>query len=238
MSDAYERVVLEASWKEALRSEFEAPYMAALREFLVSEQRLGRHVYPPNKEIFNALDTCPLDQVKVVIIGQDPYINQGQAHGLCFSVPEGIIPPPSLVNIFRELRDDLLEVEPNEPAFEAKSGSLLGWANQGVLLLNATLTVRAGESGSHQGQGWETFTDRVVQLVDETLEHVVFMLWGNYAKRKGGRVNRSRHCVLKAPHPSPLSAQYGFFGCRHFSQANSYLVENGKAPVQWRNHSV
>ena len=234
MSEAIQRVQLEESWKQALRSEFESPYMADLRRFLLEAHRGGRRTYPPASLIFNALDLCPINQVKVVIIGQDPYINEHQAHGLCFSVPDGIQPPPSLINIFQELREDLKEIEPDQPVFQSQSGNLTGWAEQGVLLLNSTLTVQAGQSGSHQGIGWERFTDRIVQIVNEQLEHVVFMLWGNYAKRKGENVDLERHLVLTASHPSPLSAHNGFFGCRHFSLANNYLSQHGKQLVNWR----
>lgn len=231
---AVDRVVLHDSWKEALRSEFESDYMVQLREFLLAERNSGKHVFPPSKLIFNALDSCPLPDVKVVIIGQDPYIFQGQAHGLCFSVPPGVKQPPSLMNIFKEIAADLHENSNLDAPFEPTSGSLLGWAAQGVLLLNATLTVLEGASGSHQNKGWERFTDRIVEIVNDHCEHVVFLLWGSYAKRKGERVSRDRHCVLTAAHPSPLSATNGFFGCRHFSSANNYLRGHGIEEIDWR----
>lgn len=231
---AFDRVVLHASWREALRDEFEQPYMAQLRAFLISEMQAGKRLYPPPKLIFNALDLCPLPDVKVVIIGQDPYINPGQAHGLCFSVPIGTPIPPSLVNIFKEVTADLTRVYDSHDPFKPTSGSLLGWAKQGVLLLNATLTVVAGSSGSHHNRGWEQFTDRIVEIVNERCEHVVFMLWGAFAKAKGEHVSRERHCVLTAAHPSPLAARNGFFGCRHFSRANAYFREHGIEEIDWR----
>ncbi len=231
---AVDRVVLHDSWKKVLRSEFESDYMVQLREFLLAERGAGKHIFPPSKLIFNALDSCPLPDVKVVIIGQDPYIFQGQAHGLCFSVPPGVKQPPSLVNIFKELAEDLRENGASDAPFAPSNGSLLGWAAQGVLLLNATLTVLEGASGSHQNKGWERFTDRIVEIVDEHCEHVVFLLWGAYAKAKGERVSRDRHCVLTAAHPSPFSAQNGFFGCRHFSAANNYLRGHGIEEIDWR----
>lgn len=234
MASAIDRVVLEEGWKQALRVEFESDYMAELRSFLLQESKAGKQIYPPANLIFNALDACPLSSVKVVIIGQDPYINEGQAHGLCFSVLPGTRPPPSLVNIFKEIDACLRETSSDEESFSPEHGCLLGWARQGVLLLNATLTVEKGQSGSHQNQGWETFTDRVVEVVNNQLEHVVFMLWGAYAKAKGARVSRDRHCVLTAAHPSPYSAHSGFFGCRHFSKANEYLTEHGKAEIDWQ----
>lgn len=234
MPSALDRVVLNESWKRALKSEFESPYMEDLRSFLLAENRAGKRIYPPLKLIFNALDVCPLEDVKVVIIGQDPYIGEGQAHGLSFSVPNGVHPPPSLLNIFKELRTNLQEADPAAEEFNPDSGNLLGWARQGVLLLNSTLTVLAGSSGSHQSRGWERFTDRVVDVVNEQLESVVFMLWGNYAKAKGNRVFTDRHLVLTAAHPSPLSASSGFFGCRHFLLANDYLLSKGKTPIDWR----
>ena len=230
---AVDRVVLHDTWKTALLSEFEADYMAQLREFLLAERQAGRQVFPPAKLIFNALDCCPLPDVKVVIIGQDPYILPGQAHGLSFSVPPGVKQPPSLVNIFKEVADDLSAVSATEPRFQPESGSLIGWAKQGVLLLNATLTVLQGQSGSHQNQGWERFTDRIVDIVNEQCEHIVFLLWGAYARRKGEHVSRERHCVLTAAHPSPFSARNGFFGCRHFSRANTYLREHGIDEINW-----
>ena len=234
MVNALDRVVLHDSWKQALRSEFEADYMRALRGFLVSERKAGKVIFPPSNLIFNALDQCPLPKVKVVVIGQDPYIFTAQAHGLCFSVPLGVKQPPSLINVFQEVDDDLKENSAASDPFAPTSGCLLGWAAQGVLLLNATLTVVEGNSGSHQNRGWERFTDRIVEIVNEHREHVVFMLWGAYAKAKGERVSRDRHCVLTAAHPSPLSARNGFFGCRHFSRANAYLRGHGIEEIDWR----
>ncbi len=200
--------------------------MHKLREFLQAEKRKYA-VYPPGKLIFNALNSTPLDRVKVVILGQDPYHGPGQAHGLCFSVPPGVPAPPSLRNIFQELRDDLGVAIPHH-------GHLQHWADQGVLLLNSVLTVRRGQAGSHQSRGWETFTDRVIEAVNQHCEHVVFLLWGGYAQKKGRHVNSRRHCILASPHPSPLSAHRGFFGSRPFSRANSYLQQHGHAPIDWR----
>jgi uracil-DNA glycosylase len=217
---------LEPSWKRRLESEFGQPYMAALREFLLQRKRAGAVVYPPGPLIFNALDSTPFDQVKVVVLGQDPYHGPGQAHGLCFSVREGVPPPPSLVNIFRELGDD---IGCQAPA----SGDLQAWADQGVLLLNAVLTVERGRAGAHQGKGWERFTDRIVSELNDGRDGLVFMLWGSYALKKGAVIDRDRHLVLTAPHPSPLSAHRGFFGCRHFSKANAWLEQRGMAPIRW-----
>jgi uracil-DNA glycosylase len=226
-----ERAVrLEASWLAALADQFDEPYMRALREFLAGARRNGRVIYPPGDRIFAALDLCPLPAVKVVIIGQDPYHGPGQAHGLAFSVPTGVPQPPSLVNICREINDDLgrpgQRVDPTR-------GCLESWARQGVLLLNAVLTVEAGQPASHQNRGWERFTDRIVTVLNEQREHLVFLLWGSYAQRKGAIVDRTRHEVLTAPHPSPLSAHRGFFGCRHFSAANTYLEAHGERPIDW-----
>jgi uracil-DNA glycosylase len=225
-----ERLRLEASWKAALRAEFEQPYMRNLRAFLAEEKKSGKKIFPPGAEIFAALDTTPLDSVKVVIIGQDPYHGPGQAHGLCFSVRRGVALPPSLMNIFKEIMDEY----PDEPRrFDGRHGCLEPWAKQGVLLLNAVLSVEQGRAGSHQGRGWERFTDAVVTRLNEEREHLVFLLWGSYAQKKGARVDRDRHCVLSSPHPSPLSAHRGFFGCNHFRQANAYLVDNGLEPIDW-----
>lgn len=224
------QVRLEESWKAALADQFEADYMRALRRFLTGEKQARKVVYPPGDSIFAALDLCPLPAVKVVIIGQDPYHGPGQAHGLCFSVQPGVPQPPSLVNIFREINDDL---GTPERRLDGTHGCLEPWARQGVLLLNAVLTVERGSPGSHQGKGWERFTDRIVEILNERRDHLVFMLWGAYAQRKGAMVDRARHCVLSAPHPSPLSAHRGFFGCRHFSKANRYLVEHGVTPIDW-----
>ncbi len=224
------RLRLEESWKAALAPEFEAPYMRSLRRFLAEQKAARRVIYPPGRQIFAALDLCPLSDVRVVIIGQDPYHGPNQAHGLCFSVQPGISRPPSLVNIFKEINDDL---GTPERRIGDGAGCLEPWARQGVLLLNAVLTVERGRAGSHQGRGWERFTDRVVEVLCDQREHLVFMLWGSYAQKKGAKVDRSRHLVLEAPHPSPLSAHRGFLGCRHFSKANAYLEENGVEPVDW-----
>lgn len=217
---------LEPGWKARLASEFGQPYMVALRTFLLDRKRAGANIYPPGPLIFSALDSTPFDAVKVVILGQDPYHGPGQAHGLCFSVPEGMAPPPSLLNIFREIRDD---VDGPPPA----GGNLRAWADQGVLLLNAVLTVERGRAGAHQGKGWERFTDRIVQELNDSRDGLVFMLWGSYAMNKGAVIDRNRHLVLTAPHPSPLSAHRGFFGCRHFSQANAWLEQHGHKPIRW-----
>ena len=224
--DKSREIRLEASWKRRLESEFGQPYMIALREFLLERKRAGAVLYPPGPEIFNALDSTPFDRVKAVILGQDPYHGPGQAHGLCFSVREGVALPPSLVNIYRELADD---VGCPAPA----SGNLQPWAEQGVLLLNAVLTVERGRAGAHQGKGWEQFTDRVVAELNQGRQGLVFMLWGSYAMKKGSVIDRDRHLVLSAPHPSPLSAHRGFFGCRHFSKANAWLERQGVAPIHW-----
>ncbi len=227
---AEQRIRLEASWKQALGSEFDKTYMLQLRAFLLREKQAKKRIYPPGANIFAALDNTPLPAVKVVIIGQDPYHGAGQAHGLCFSVPPGVAPPPSLVNIFQEVNDELATPDKR---LGTEHGCLEPWARQGVLLLNAVLTVEAGRAGSHQGRGWETFTDRVVEILDRQRSGLVFMLWGSYAQKKGAIVDRSRHCVLTAPHPSPLSAHRGFFGCGHFLRANDYLREQGVEPVDW-----
>lgn len=216
---------IEEGWKKILWEEFQAPYFSELKSFLVRETE-SRSIYPPGKLIFNAFQHTPFDNVKVVILGQDPYHGAGQAHGLCFSVPQGIKAPPSLVNIFKELNSDLgMDIPPH--------GNLESWANQGVLLLNATLTVRAGEAGSHQKQGWETFTDAVIARISELKESVVFLLWGRYAQAKESLVDGEKHLILKAAHPSPFSAYNGFFGCRHFSKSNHFLKERGIEPVDW-----
>lgn len=224
------RVRLEASWKEALAAEFDKAYMRRLRNFLQGEKRARKTIYPRGDEIFHALDLTPLPDVKVVIIGQDPYHGPGQAHGLCFSVRSGVRPPPSLENIFQEINDDL---GGPDRRLDGSQGCLTSWARQGVLLLNAVLTVERGRANSHQGQGWETFTDEIVKVLDTRREGLVFLLWGSYAQRKGGIVEQGRHCVLTAPHPSPLSAHRGFLGCGHFSQANTYLEGQGVAPIDW-----
>ncbi|MBM70099.1 MAG: uracil-DNA glycosylase [Haliea sp.] len=220
------RVQLEASWLRHLAPEFEKPYMRGLRAFLQAEKAAGVQVFPPGAEIFNAFAHTPLERTRVVILGQDPYHGPGQAHGLCFSVRPGVALPPSLQNIFKELERDLGIPRPQQ-------GCLIPWADQGVLLLNSVLTVAAGRAASHQGKGWETFTDCVVDLVNRHCRGVVFMLWGSYAQRKGAAIDRDRHCVLTAPHPSPLSAHRGFIGCGHFSAANTWLARQGQPPIDW-----
>ena len=221
-----DRIKLEPSWKEALRAEFDQPYMQQLREFLRQEYAAGKEIYPPGPLIFNALNSTPLDQVKVVILGQDPYHGFGQAHGLCFSVQHGTAVPPSLENVFKELHRDLGIARPAH-------GCLTHWAEQGVLLLNAVLTVEEGRAGAHQGKGWEGFTDHIVEVLNLEREHLVFLLWGSYAQAKGKMIDTSKHRVLKAPHPSPLSAHRGFIGCGHFSKTNEYLVRHGMTPIDW-----
>jgi len=220
-------VRLEESWKAALSDEFSSPYMTELRSFLKAEIGAGKQVFPKGPDYFAALDLTPLDRVKVVILGQDPYHGDGQAHGLCFSVQPGVRVPPSLKNVYKELETDLGISQP-------RHGNLESWARQGVLLLNSVLTVERGLAASHRGRGWERFTDAVIEKVN-ALEHpVVFLLWGSYAQKKAAFVDTSRHLVLKAPHPSPLSAHTGFLGCRHFSQANAFLEKNGMTPIDWR----
>jgi uracil-DNA glycosylase len=216
---------IEESWREALRDEFEASYFLMLKEFLKEDRKTGA-IYPPGPEIFAAFNHTPLTAVKVVILGQDPYHGKGQANGLCFSVNDGIKMPPSLVNIFKELHDDLGIPVP-------KSGNLVKWADQGVLLLNATMTVKDGQPGSHQGRGWETFTDNVIRTVSDLRAGVVFLLWGKYAQDKKVLIDEQKHLVLEAPHPSPFSANRGFFGSRHFSKTNQYLEENGLGAINW-----
>ena len=218
-------VQIEESWKEALMPEFSKDYFIRLTDFVRKEYH-ETTVYPPGKLIFNAFNLCPFDKVKVVIIGQDPYHGPGQAHGLCFSVNDGIHPPPSLVNIFKEISNDLGKPVP-------QSGNLTRWAEQGVLLLNATLTVRAHQAGSHQRRGWEEFTDAVIRKLAEEKNNLVFILWGSYAQKKGAFIDRNKHLVLTSVHPSPLSAHNGFFGNHHFSLANDYLVKNGKTAIDW-----
>ncbi|GAB4137508.1 MAG: uracil-DNA glycosylase [Bacteroidia bacterium] len=215
---------IEESWKEILYPEFNKPYFQQLKQFLVEEKK-NNVVYPPGPLIFNAFNNTPFDQVKVVILGQDPYHGPGQANGLCFSVSEGIKQPPSLVNIFKEMQKDLNVPYP-------KTGNLSGWARQGVLLLNTTLTVRAGSPASHQGQGWEEFTDSVIRSLSEKREGIVFILWGRHAQNKKSLIDTSKHYILEAAHPSPYSAN-NFFGCRHFSKANYLLLQQGKDPINW-----
>ena len=221
------RIKLEPSWRARVGDYLSRPEMERLSEFLRSELRAGKTIYPPPRRIFAALDTTPFDQVKVVILGQDPYHGPGQAHGLCFSVLPGVPVPPSLENIFAELKNDLGIARPEH-------GCLLPWARQGVLLLNAVLTVERGQAGSHHGKGWEGFTDAVVDHLNRERENLVFLLWGSPAQAKGRLVDGSRHRVLKAPHPSPLSAHRGFFGCRHFSKTNQWLREHDQAAIDWR----
>ncbi|OUR64055.1 uracil-DNA glycosylase [Methylophaga sp. 42_25_T18] len=215
------------SWQPELRSEFDQSYMHELQDFLQTENDQNKIIYPQTSDWFHALETTPLEEVKVVILGQDPYHQPNQAHGLCFSVLPGIKIPPSLVNIYKELESDL-GIKP------ANHGYLESWAQQGVLLLNAVLTVENSNANAHQGKGWEQFTDKVISTVNEQCDKVVFMLWGGYAQKKGAMIDTDKHLVLTAPHPSPLSAYRGFFGCRHFSQANAYLKQHGKAEINWQ----
>ncbi len=218
-------VKIEESWKLQLADEFEKPYFKQLTDFVRTEYS-ERQIFPPARDIFNAFTHCPFDKVKVVILGQDPYHEPGQAHGLCFSVKEGTPAPPSLVNIYNEIKTDIGKPVP-------KSGNLTRWADQGILLLNATLTVRAHQAGSHQNKGWETFTDAVIHRLAERKQHIVYILWGAYAQRKGAFIDTSANLVLKAPHPSPLSSYRGFFGCKHFSKTNEYLTATGQTPIEW-----
>ena len=220
-------VTLNESWKAPLQAEFDAPYMATLKDFLVAERDKGKRIFPKGSEWFHALDVTPLEQVRVVILGQDPYHGEGQAHGLCFSVKPGVRPPPSLINIYKEMKTDLgLDPPPH--------GNLEAWAKQGVLLLNAVLTVEAGLAASHQGKGWERFTDAVIRLVNDQPRPVVFILWGSYAQRKAAFVDRQRHLVLASAHPSPLSAHNGFFGSKPFSKTNEFLIAHGQEPIDWK----
>lgn len=217
---------LNNKWATLLADQFDLPYMHSLKSFLASEKQEGKVIYPPGKSIFNALNHTDFDDVKVVIIGQDPYHGANQAHGFCFSVQAGIDTPPSLKNIYKELNTDIGMPIPQH-------GNLTSWADQGVLLLNSVLTVEAAKAGAHQGKGWETFTDRVIALLNEKSENLVFLLWGSYAQKKGSLIDRAKHCVLDGPHPSPLSAYRGFFGCRHFSKANAYLADHGISTINW-----
>jgi uracil-DNA glycosylase len=223
-------VRLHPGWLEPLKGEFASPYMESLRAFLVAEKAAGKRIFPKSGEWFRALDLTPLEEVRVVILGQDPYHGPGQAHGLCFSVPPGVRIPPSLVNVYKEMASDL-GIAP------ARHGMLEHWAKQGVLLLNSVLTVQMGAAASHRERGWERFTDAIIRLVNAKEQPVVFMLWGSYAQKKAAFVESvergGRHLVLKAPHPSPLSAHNGFFGCRHFSKANQFLLSRGVTPIQW-----
>lgn len=217
---------IELSWKIKMQDQFNQPYFADLKEFLTEEKK-NFTIFPPGSLIFNAFNLTPFDQVKVVILGQDPYHDFGQAHGLCFSVMDGVPFPKSLINIFKELRDDV--------GFEIPmSGNLEKWARQGILLLNATLTVRAHQAGSHQNKGWETFTDQVIRTISNEKEGVVFLLWGNYARAKKVLIDSNKHFILETVHPSPLSAYNGFFGCKHFSKTNDILIQQGKTPIDWQ----
>lgn len=220
-------IQLHESWLKPLQAEFGAPYMAELRAYLVAERAAGKTIYPKGNEWFAALNMTPLEKVRVVILGQDPYHGEGQAHGLCFSVQKGVRPPPSLLNIYKELESDLGVKPPPH-------GNLQGWAEQGVLLLNAVLTVEANRAASHQGKGWERFTDAVVRLVAAQERPIVFILWGAYAQRKAAFVDKARHCIIASAHPSPLSAHNGFLGSRPFSRANAFLESKGEPPVNWQ----
>ena len=226
MNPPEERIRLEPGWKARLLDAFADPAMQQLRAFLVQERARGKVIFPPARQIFSALDATPFDQVKVVILGQDPYHGPGQAHGLCFSVLPGVPVPPSLNNIFAEIERDLHIPRPDH-------GCLLPWAQRGVLLLNAVLTVEQGRAGAHQNRGWEGFTDHVIRRLADERENLVFLLWGSYAQKKGHFIDTRRHRVLRAPHPSPLSAHRGFIGCGHFSATNTYLVQHGIAPIDW-----
>ena len=224
MSD---NVNIDPSWKEALAAEFAQPYFADIRQFILNEKQKGKRVYPPGSQIFNAFNLTPFDKVKVVILGQDPYHGVGQAHGLSFSVPPGIAQPPSLVNIFKELKSDLnIDAPPH--------GNLESWAKQGVLLLNAVLTVNESEAASHKNAGWEKYTDAVIKTISDRKEHVVFILWGRFAQNKEALINATKHCIIKSAHPSPLSAYAGFFGSKPFSKTNEYLRANGIKEIDWK----
>ncbi|PWT78422.1 MAG: uracil-DNA glycosylase [Bacteroidetes bacterium] len=220
-------VKIEASWKQVLKQEFSKPYFLQIVNFLKTEKLAGKSIYPPGGLIFNAFNTTPFENVKVILLGQDPYHGAGQAHGLSFSVPNGIPPPPSLINIFKELHTDIGLALPSH-------GNLTHWATQGVMLLNASLTVRANEPMSHSKIGWAEFTDTVIQKLSEEKVNLVFLLWGRFAQEKQVLIDETKHLILKAAHPSPFSADKGFFGCRHFSKTNEYLVKNGIDPVDWK----
>ncbi|MEM1308396.1 MAG: uracil-DNA glycosylase [Cyanobacteria bacterium P01_H01_bin.153] len=219
-------IQLEPTWKAVLENTFATPYMQLLKEFLKAEKAAGKIIYPRGSLMFNAMNSTPFDEVKVVILGQDPYHGPGQAHGLSFSVPMGVAPPPSLVNIFQEIEQDLGIKPP-------KHGCLQSWADQGVLLLNSVLTVEQHKAASHKGRGWEEFTDTIIDALNQQRDHIVFMLWGSYAQKKGKYIDRDRHLVLTSPHPSPLSAHRGFFGNQHFSKANAYLEDHDIEPISW-----
>ena len=220
-------VQIEPSWREKLKDEFDKPYFSNIVNHLKAERQLNKPIYPPGQMIFNAFNSTPFDKVKVLILGQDPYHGPGQAHGLCFSVQKGVPPPPSLVNIFKELHTDIGMTRPS-------SGDLSKWAAEGVFLLNASLTVRAAEPMSHAKIGWAQFTDAVIKTIAEEKQHVVFLLWGKFAQEKAAFIDDSRHLILKAAHPSPLSAHNGFFGCRHFSKTNEYLMQQGSDAIDWK----
>ena len=226
-----DRIQLEASWKQHLLNEFDQPYMQQLRDFLVAEKQAGKVIYPKGSDMFNAFDYTPFDEVKVVILGQDPYHGPNQAHGLCFSVQPGVVVPPSLKNMYKELQRDLNVQPPNH-------GCLTEWAQQGVLLLNSVLSVQQNQAASHQGKGWEQFTDQVIRHINDKHEHIVFLLWGSYAQRKGQFIDRQRHLVLTSAHPSPLSAHRGFLGNGHFSQTNEYLQVHHKDPINWQLNNL
>lgn len=219
-------IKLSPRWLEQIGDEFDKPYMQTLKSFLKSEKEKGKIIYPKGDDIFNAMNTTSFEKLRVVILGQDPYHGEGQAHGLSFSVPDGIKPPPSLMNIYKELAQEY-----NVPI--PKSGNLTRWAEQGVLLLNATLTVEHSLAGSHQNKGWEIFTDAIIRAINDHHTHIVFMLWGSYAQKKGAFIDRTKHLVLEAPHPSPLSAHRGFLGCGHFKAANAYLEKNNLGSISW-----
>lgn len=220
-------VQMEPSWLAVMQSQFQSAYMQELRQFLLERKKSGAVIYPPGEQYFSAFNTTPFNQVKVVILGQDPYHGPGQAHGLCFSVLPNVPPPPSLINIFKEIQSDLGIAPPHH-------GCLIPWAEQGVFLLNAVLTVEKGRAGAHQGKGWELFTDYAIQQLSESRERLVFLLWGSYAQKKGQHIDSDKHLVLRCAHPSPLSAHRGFLGCRHFSQTNAYLQAHGQQPVNWQ----
>ena len=224
-------VKIEPGWKSEMSEEFSKDHFIKIKNFLIEEKKNGQEVYPPGSLIFNAFNLTPFDQVKVVILGQDPYHGKNQAHGLCFSVPYGIQPPPSLVNIFKEIKNDIGAPVPN-------NGNLESWAKQGVLLLNTLLTVRANQPASHRGIGWENFTDAVIRKVSEKKSGIVFLLWGKFAQDKAALIDSSKHLVLKAAHPSPFSANAGFFGCRHFSKTNTYLISQNRSPINWELKNI
>ena len=225
--EAENKIILDPSWKQHLLPEFDQQYMKSLSNFLRVEKSRGKSIFPNGKDIFNALDSTTFDAVKVVVLGQDPYHGPGQAHGLCFSVKPGVAIPPSLKNIYKELQSDL-DIE------QANHGCLQHWAQQGVLLLNSVLTVEAGQAASHQGKGWEQFTDKIISLLNQKRDKLVFLLWGSYAQRKGEFIDRDKHLVLQSPHPSPLSASRGFYGNHHFSRSNAYLTEQGRGAIDWQ----